>query len=199
MGKAMIHWTSEEVTQLECLAEQIPYAMIVDAYNKWAAKHGYTPRTIKAIEHVARRNRFSLCATGKWITTAYIANALGASHSSIRNWVCKGDLPKHPKQTKRYVRRSDLCKLANRKPQLFSVFPRERLLFLFEDERLVEYICTNQARIHNLKKPVKAVETGVVYESVNEAARQVHIVHRALRAALRHGRTAAGYHWEYVQ
>lgn len=195
----MIFWTNEEITQLECLAEEIPYAMIVDAYNKWALKHGYPPRTIKAIEHVASRNGFSLRSTGKWITTAYIANALGVAHSTVRNWVCRGDLPKYSNCTKRYVQRKDLCELARRKPHLFSIFSRERLIFLFESEKLVEYICNSQAKRTNLKKPVRAIETGVIYESVNEAARQVHIVHRSLRTALRQGRTAAGYHWEFVQ
>lgn len=49
-------------------------------------------------------------------------------------------------------------------------------------------------------KQVKCVETGTIYYSINEAARQNKIFSQALRQCLsgKH-KTAGGYHWEYIE
>lgn len=63
-------------------------------------------------------------------------------------------------------------------------------------EQVEKYIEAN-AR----KKAVLCVETGIVYRSVREAERQLHICHsgiaRVCNGAARY-KTCGGYHWEYV-
>lgn len=53
-------------------------------------------------------------------------------------------------------------------------------------------------RLHN-EKPIRCVETGVVYESISAAARALYgdisLIWRALNGRRK---TAYGYHWEYV-
>lgn len=49
------------------------------------------------------------------------------------------------------------------------------------------------------KKQIRCIETGIVFESVNEASRQLNVKSSNLFACL-NGRqkTCGGYHWEYV-
>lgn len=49
------------------------------------------------------------------------------------------------------------------------------------------------------KKPVRCVETGKVYSSVNEAAKDAKRTQSMLVCALKgKAKTAGGYHWEYI-
>jgi group I intron endonuclease len=49
------------------------------------------------------------------------------------------------------------------------------------------------------KKPIKCVETNIIYESVNEASNLVHINDTNIRACLKKRQITAGsYHWQYV-
>lgn len=51
----------------------------------------------------------------------------------------------------------------------------------------------------NIPKRVKNVDTGVIYNSVTEAAAAVYITYTAIVAACRGRRkTAAGYRWRYM-
>jgi hypothetical protein len=47
-------------------------------------------------------------------------------------------------------------------------------------------------------RPVRCVETGVVYPSVHEAAEVIGVTASSVRIALRKNRCCADYHWEYV-
>ena len=62
-------------------------------------------------------------------------------------------------------------------------------------ERMVE----TQRKTSKHSKPVKCIETGVVYISLHEAERETGILYTLICHAL-NGRqkTAGGYHWEYV-
>ena len=48
------------------------------------------------------------------------------------------------------------------------------------------------------KKPIQCLETGIIYESVSEASRQLRASRTTLIAALQQSnKTAGGYHWLY--
>lgn len=52
----------------------------------------------------------------------------------------------------------------------------------------------------NFGKPIKCVETGVIYPSIKEACRQNGIRHSNLQAVVQgRTRTAGGYHWSLVR
>jgi hypothetical protein len=61
-----------------------------------------------------------------------------------------------------------------------------------------------QRRLHSisaakLKKPVRCVELELVFESASEAARYFKAsTHSGITRSLKTGRTACGYHWQYV-
>ena len=48
------------------------------------------------------------------------------------------------------------------------------------------------------KTPVRCVETGIIYESTNEARRQTGIHNASILRAAKNHLTAGGYHWELV-
>lgn len=53
--------------------------------------------------------------------------------------------------------------------------------------------------INKKKKPVRCIETGVCYESTNEAQRQTGVNNASISRSCRTGHIlAGGYHWEYV-
>ncbi|MBR3746904.1 MAG: GIY-YIG nuclease family protein [Selenomonadaceae bacterium] len=57
----------------------------------------------------------------------------------------------------------------------------------------------SETRESKIKKPVRCVETGIVFPTVAEAAKAVGINNRTISAALNgQSFTAAGYHWEYA-
>ena len=49
------------------------------------------------------------------------------------------------------------------------------------------------------KKSIVCVETGVIYESINEAGRQTHIDYRNIHRSCKTNKIAGGYHWEYKE
>ena len=52
------------------------------------------------------------------------------------------------------------------------------------------------------KKKVRCIETNVVYESINDAARQIGASKKLISNCCRHVEhynTAKGYHWEFVK
>ena len=52
----------------------------------------------------------------------------------------------------------------------------------------------------NLSKPVKCIETGVIYPSAHEAARQTNLNFSMICAVCRGDRNkTGGYHWQYVE
>lgn len=57
-----------------------------------------------------------------------------------------------------------------------------------------------EAMANARKKPVRCIETGVVYESATEAARNVPNTHQSKICMVCRGqrKTCGGYHWEYV-
>lgn len=56
----------------------------------------------------------------------------------------------------------------------------------------------NHKRQHRIKK-VRCIETGVIYESISDAARQTGICRESIgKCCNGNQKTAGGYHWEYV-
>lgn len=49
------------------------------------------------------------------------------------------------------------------------------------------------------KKSIICVETGVIYESINEAGRQTHIDYRNIHRSCKTNKIAGGYHWQYKE
>ena len=50
------------------------------------------------------------------------------------------------------------------------------------------------------RKKIKCVETGIIYNSVEEAAKEYNITGNAISACARgDNKTCMGYHWAYVE
>lgn len=58
----------------------------------------------------------------------------------------------------------------------------------------------NNVKLRNLKKKVKCLESGVIYESCQDAMRKTGIANSSISNVCKGKRkTAGGYHWEYVE
>lgn len=68
--------------------------------------------------------------------------------------------------------------------------PPEEFIFLTKEKH---------RKLHNIGKKVLCVETGIVFESVNEASRKTSIFHYNISMVCNGKRkTAGGYHWKFV-
>lgn len=62
------------------------------------------------------------------------------------------------------------------------------------------YGTRNQRALKSIRKRVRCIETGIVYESVSEAAKAIGITQGALSNCLAgRTKTCGGYHWEYIK
>lgn len=52
---------------------------------------------------------------------------------------------------------------------------------------------------HQYRCPVLCVETGVVYDNAEEAARPLHVCPATIRVAIYRGNKCQGFHWKYVE
>ena len=62
----------------------------------------------------------------------------------------------------------------------------------------MNYGTMRERSAHNHGKPVRCIETGVVYYSIKDAEKQNGITH-VFDSCKNPKRTAGGYHWEYVK
>lgn len=189
-------WTPPEADRLDQLAGNVPYSALLRYYNNWARQHGYRRRTERAIRQKICQLGLSAYPIGDWIRTTAISEALGISGTSVRRWIARLGLPATRDGARWAVRRCDLLDFAQRRPELFTMAPRQGLTRLLEDPATVDLILGGGHIRYPIEHSVHCVETGQSYPSLSAAARAHYVARQCIRQAVRSGGTAAGYHWE---
>lgn len=202
-----VRWSEPEIEKAESLIGNVATCDLEAKYNRWAKKHGYPPRTKRAIDHLASKLGLSLLPDGDYVTTGYISRMLGISIYAPQRWV-EDNLVEHKRRGKgkyAYISRKNLRGLARRKPYLFAGCSRENLYALLESEELAEEISENYRTRGlcftpiNQQRLVHAVGTNLIFSSVGQAAKAVYVRRQVISRAIQRNWKAAGYHWEYVQ
>lgn len=146
---------------------------------------------------------------GRWITLAQIHPLLGISHNCparwIRSWpdILQPFQPNDDTNGRIYIRRDNLRRFARLHPEQFGGIPMSNLIMLIEDERLAEWIAetypTRPPGLEQCRKPprpVRCVETGQTFPSIQAAAAAVFVTKYAISVALKRGSRSAGFHWQ---
>jgi excisionase family DNA binding protein len=192
-------WSTEEVQALEQIAIDQPPDRVYATFCRWAALHGYPPRSAWSIRGRLSRSRVTIKAEGDWVGMRYVCEVLGISYDTPHKWTERHGIPCHRNgRGARFFRRADLRQAAMERPQMFGGIAADRLFTLLEDRALVDDIAARFPRRAADPRPVRAVETGWRYPSVRAAAERVYVRRQAIQFAIRSGGTAAGYHWEFA-
>jgi hypothetical protein len=192
-------WSADEVEMLLHLAGDRPSDRLARDFNAWAKSEGYATRTERSIIVAVNRRGCSYRAVGEWVTTGYIAAAMGCSSRKVLSWIHRGMVHSHRRACgQNYIRRSDLVTLARRHPEVMAGASRDQLWILLEDEHLADSIAAHYPRHHSQPRPVLAVEIRQQFPSISRAAALVFVTPPAIRRAIRTGGTAAGYHWTHA-
>ena len=191
-------WTAPELEQLASLAGDYPLVSVCRRYAAWAAAHGYPcrhPRGILRAGH--RRGIVFRPRNGETLTTEALMAVLGWPSQAIRRQLLPAAAGR-PKQ-RRYITRIELRNLARSEPQRFNGATRDQLFTLLEDADLADQVAgqINPQRRTN-PRPVRCIETGKIYPSVTQAAREAFVHRKHLHRSLSDGRPVCGFHWEYV-
>lgn len=81
-------WTLSELNYLRELVGDRPHKSLLRNYNAWAVKNGYPKRAASNIWVKANRLGMSRkLDSADWYTAAQIAEVIGCSHSTVREWI----------------------------------------------------------------------------------------------------------------
>ena len=196
-------WTAEDIELLSSLAGDLPWPMVMPAFNRQRPH-----RTDAGLERQARRLRISKQSTGQFFTAGLIvALAKNVSHRMVNSWIksgVKGDkLPARQfgrgSSYRFFIRRVDLRQFARRHPELFGGLPESQLLQLLDSERLAAEIAAMELPPPRRRAiPVECVETGRRYPSIAAAARTAYVTPQAMHRAVTSGGRANGCRWRRV-
>ncbi|MEN9784499.1 MAG: hypothetical protein RJA24_1842, partial [Pseudomonadota bacterium] len=190
--------------QLQDLAGDYPLPLLTQHFNRWARANNRPTRTARAIEHQSRALGLSLESTGEYISTGTFQHFYSPKNDRIfdrlRRWHSDGLLRVYCIGGHRFVRRSKIRRLALSRPDLFAHLSRSALVQLLDSEHAADTVLLTQPpRPYNRFRPVRCLDTGILYPSVAAAARAVYVSTRAIyNAAVGRSSVAAGYRWAYA-
>ena len=194
--------SKEEAKKLEELIGDYPKRLVVKMYNQWAAANGYPTRSARSIEHRASRMNESMIPVGKWLRIADIARMLGIGQTTIRSWSKTGDIAfsKFGGDTSAlHAKRKDVIRFLRKNPQRVAGCKYEDLISVVEDPILAKEISQKYGQRIGIRRRIRCVENGRIYDTVVDAAKHNFVSVQRVHDALRHGGTAAGYHWEALR
>jgi DNA-binding transcriptional MerR regulator len=197
-GKA---WKPEELETLQQLAGDVPWPRLTYLYNQGIVQRGYPKRTETAIRRKCNQLGLRVACQGEWVNAGFVCKLLDISYESVRGWILRGLLPAKrfgdTRGNRYYFTRTDLRKLAKAHPRLFGGYDVAVLTQLLDDERIADWLASQQLPRLFQPKTVICIETGKRYKSISAAARDVYVVPKCIYDALdKPHKTSAGYHWK---
>lgn len=195
-----IPWSNEEELELERLAGDYPWSMVVERHNAWSTQHGRPPRTDMALARRANILGVGRVPQGEWITLGAVSQILGIDREKPRRWIRWGKI-RAKRECERtpsphYVSRRSLEEWAKREPLFFRPYPREALVMLFDSAATADWVYQHPPVAAKTRcRPVRCVETGKVYCSLTQAARAHYVSVSRIQAIVNTGETALGHHF----
>lgn len=193
-------WTTDELDTLHLLAGDVPWPELPKIYWNTVRQHGYPRRTSTALRRKCNDLGLQRAAIGKWVNAGLICQLMGVSYEAVQTWMRNGWLPGKRFGTTRghryYFTRASLRALAQTHPHLFGGLSIANLTQLFDNSTLAEEIAALDLPKHQQRRPVRCVETGIVYPSISAAARAVYVTPKCIYDALdQPTKTSASYTW----
>lgn len=195
-----IPWTKEEELELEALAGDYPWSMVVKRHNQWSISKRRTPRTSFALARRTNNMGIGRVPQGEWLTIGAVSTILGIDREKPRRWIRSGKIQAKRECTKapspHYVSRQSFRDWAKRDPAFFRPYPHDALVLLFDSKHLADQVYKHppiNARSH--KRPVRCVETGEVFSSLTTAALANHVTVSRIQAIVNTHETVGGRHF----
>lgn len=193
-------WTKEEELELEALAGDYPWSMVVKRHNQWSLSKSRAPRTSGALARRSNVMGAGRVPEGEWLTIGAVSTILGIDREKPRRWIRSGKIQAKRECTKapspHYVSRQSLRDWAKRDPAFFRPYARDALVLLFDSERIADQVYKHppiNARAH--KRPVRCVETGEIFNSLTTAALANHVTISRIQAIVNTHETVGGRHF----
>lgn len=193
-------WTKEEELELERLAGDYPWSMVVERHNQWSIDRGRTPRTRLALAR--RTNVLGGCRIpeGEWLTIGAVSAILGIDREKPRRWIRSGKIRAKRESSRRpsphYVSRRSFQHWARQDPAFFRPYPRDALVTLFNSTHVADWVYQHPPVAAKTRcRPVRCVETGRVYRSITEAASCNYVATSRIQAIVNTDETACGRHF----
>jgi len=193
-------WTKEEEMELEALAGDYPWSMVVERHNQWSLSKGRLPRSSLALARRSNVMGAGRVPEGEWLTIGAVSTILGIDREKPRRWIRSGKIQAKRECTKapspHYVSRQSLRDWAKRDPAFFRPYARDALVLLFDSERIADQVYKHppiNARAH--KRPVRCVETGEIFNSLTTAALANHVTTSRIQAIVNTHETVGGRHF----
>ena len=200
-------WTKEETDTLLDLVQSLPLRRLVKAFNMWNRMRGRPDRTTISIDKKIRKLGYSTRAEIMYYSFSKVAQILKLPRNTVAGWkkLTVDPLETYQHDGKKfafnYVTQKELLRFAKKRPECFGGVDQVGLGLLLEDADLAREILRQYPRRPKRKfaeKRVRCVETGKIYASLGEAARDVYVARQGISRAIRKGHKANGYHFERI-
>jgi hypothetical protein len=200
-------WTKEETETLLDLVQSLPLRRLVKALNMRNRMRGRPDRTTNSIDKKIRSLGYSTRAEIVYYSFSKVARILKVPRNTVAGWkkLTVDPLETYQHNGKKfafnYVTKKELLKFAQKRPECFGGVDQIGLGLLLEDADLAREILRQHPKRPKpayASKRVRCVETGKIYASLGEAARDVYVARQGISKAIRNGHRANGYHFEQI-
>ena len=191
-------WSKDEEFQLEQLAGDYPWSMVVERYNRWATASGFQPRTAVALARRANILRCGRVPEGEWLTIGAISAILGIDREKPRRWIRWGRI-RSKRECNRtpsphYISRRSLQEWAKRDPAFFRPYPHDALVLLFSCRETADWVYEHPPLAPKTRcRPIRCIQTGRVYRSLTEAAQANYVTVSRIQAIVNTHETVGGH------
>lgn len=173
----------------------------------WARMHGYKDRTLQSIDKKIRSLGYTTKPEIMFYSFNRVAQILKVPRNTVAGWkkLTVNPLRTYQHDGKKfafnYVTKKELLRFAKQRPECLGGVDQVGLGLLLEDADLAREILRQYPKRPERQfkqKRVRCVETGRIYGSIGEAARDVHVVRQGVSKAIKDGHRANGFHFELI-
>jgi hypothetical protein len=179
----MKRFTKEELTFLEGLIGEVPRKKIAQRFNTFCKENNYPLRDEKVIMNKCEKVFGSLVPTDNYLSSRALSRYLGMKQERISNWIKRG-LLKPQRAGRNYTISINVFKRFGLKhPNLISDLSREMLMFIYNDENIVENILaySDTKKLDKSPKKVLHLYSGKVYNSIRQASIETNTARSSIR------------------
>lgn len=166
----------------------------VSNFGRVKSLHRDLPHAEHGVWHISERllkQRLAGKESSRYYSVSLHIGNGKMKNKKVHRMVAEAFIPRV--QGKDFINHKDGNKLNNFVSNLEWCTPKEN-----SDHAWENGLCENVREAH--RQRVINIETGEVFQSINEACRKYGISHRCIyQAANKQTRTAAGYHWQYAE
>lgn len=192
-------WTTEDIEMLSSLAGDLPWPMVLRAFNN-CRPH----RTAIALRRKADDLGLLRRCVGQWITSGALRSLMGVSYEQVRRWILDPSIQLPARRWGKgraypyWINRRDLRAFAAANPARFGGLSEGQLVELLDSEALAAQIAAMELPRPRQPVAVECIDTGRRYASIKAAARAAYVTPQRMAVVLASGGTANGRRYRRI-